>query len=213
MAKKRYSPKVKFQVVLEGIARRHPGYGYRRTTPELRERTGRRINHKVAQTLRRAWGLPLIRCTRTPKPSGIRRVITAAGNRINLVAGRQDIRPMEVAYTDFTLRAHRMDVGAAPIHHDQDPVFTSYAWTARLLVKDQVRVSYAQGGAQDNTEMEAFNSRFKTENRSLLLDAQSLTELKQLVAERMVYYNNIRRHSSIGYRAPSQYIATLQPWT
>jgi putative transposase len=68
------------------------------------------------------------------------------------------------------------------------------------------------GGGQDHTGMEAFNSRFKTENRSLLLDAQSLTELKQLVAERMVYYNNVRRYSSIGYRAPSQFIATLQPW-
>jgi transposase InsO family protein len=246
---------------LEAIARRHPEYGYRRTTPELRERTGRRINRKVVQRLHQAWGLPLIRGTRTPKPSGIRRAIMAAGNRINLVAGRQEIRPMEVAYTDFTeliyaggrrkaylipildhtskvvlgwavgeravtslaleaweqakhsLRARRMDVSAVTIHHDQDPVFTSYAWTARLLLKDQAHVSYALGGAQDNTEMEAFNSRFKTENRSLLLDAQSLTELKQLVAKRMVYYNNVRRHSSIGYRAPSQYIATLQPWT
>ncbi|MBM3120879.1 MAG: IS3 family transposase [Chloroflexi bacterium] len=246
---------------LEAIARRHPEYGYRRTTPELRERTGRRINRKVVQRLHRAWGLPLIRGTRTPKPSGIRRAITAAGNRINLVAGRQEIRPMEVAYTDFTeliyaggrrkaylipivdhaskialgwavgdravtslaleaweqakrgLRARRMHVSTVTIHHDQDPVFTSYAWTARLLLKDQAHVSYALNGAQDNTEMEAFNSRFKTENRSLVLDARSLTELKQLVAERMVYYNNVRRHSSIGYRAPSQYIATLQPWT
>ena len=220
-----------------------------------------RINRKVVQRLHRAWGLPLIRGARTPKPSGIRRAITAAGNRINLVAGRQEIRPLEVAYTDFTeliyaggrrkaylipildhtskvvlgwavgeravtslaleaweqarhsLRARHVDVGAVTIHHDQDPVFTSYAWTARLLLKDQVRVSYALGGAQDNTEMEAFNSRFKTENRSLMLDVQSLTELKQLVGVRMLYYNNVRRHSSIGYRAPSQFIATLQPWS
>jgi putative transposase len=99
------------------------------------------------------------------------------------------------------------------IHHDQDQAFTNYARTARLLLKDQSHVSYALGGAQDNTEMEAFNSRFKTENRSLLLDVQSLTELKQLVAERIVYYNNVRRHSLIGYRAPSQFVATLQPWT
>jgi hypothetical protein len=112
-----------------------------------------------------------------------------------------------------SLRARRMDVGGLTIHHDQDPVFTSYAWTARLLLKDQAYVSYALNGAQDNTEMEAFNSRFKTENRSLLLDAQSVSELTQLVAERMVHYNNVRRQSSIGYRAPSQYIATLQPWT
>ena len=255
---------------LEAIARRHPEYGYRRTTPELRETTGRRINRKVVQRLHQAWGLPLIRGTRMPKPSGIRRAITAAGNRINLVSGRQAIRPLEVAYTDFTellyaggrrkaylipildhtskvvlgwavgeravtslaleaweqakhgLRARRMDVSAVTIHHDQDPVFTSYAWTAKLLLKDQVRVSYALGGAQDNTEMEAFNSRFtpalaggarETENRSLLLDAKSLRELKALVAERIAYYNNVRRHSSIGYRAPSQFIATLQPWS
>ena len=255
---------------LEAIARRHPEYGYRRTTPELRERTGRRINRKVVQRLHRAWGLPLIRGTRMPKPSGIRRAITAAGTRINLVAGRQEIRPLEVAYTDFTellyaggrrkaylipildhtskvvlgwavgeravtslaleaweqakhgLRARRMDVSAVTIHHDQDPVFTSYAWTARLLLKDQARVSYALGGAQDNTEMEAFNSRFtpalaggarETENRSLLLDAKSLRQLKALIAERIAYYNNVRRHSSIGYRAPSQFIATLQPWS
>jgi putative transposase len=101
-------------------------------------------------------------------------------------------------------------------------VFTSYAWTARLLLKDQVHVSYTLGCAQDNTGMEAFNSRFtpalaggarETENRSLLLDVPSLGQLKALVAERIEYYNNVRRHSSIGYRAPSQFIATLQPWS
>ena len=75
-------------------------------------------------------------------------------------------------------------------------------------------MSHTLGGAQDNTEMEALNSRFKTENGSLLLDVRrSLTELKQLVAERMVYYNNVRWQTSIGYRVPSQFIATLQPWT
>ena len=29
---------------LEAIAREHPGYGYRRTTPELSERLGRPVN-------------------------------------------------------------------------------------------------------------------------------------------------------------------------
>jgi len=106
-----------------------------------------------------------------------------------------------------------MDFGPVTIDHDPDPLFTRYARTARLLLKDQVRVSYALRGAQDNTEMEASNSRFKTEVQSLLLDVQSLTELKQLVGARMLYHNNVRRHSSIGYRAPSQFIATLQPWT
>ncbi|MGB5931616.1 MAG: IS3 family transposase, partial [Anaerolineae bacterium] len=36
---------------LETIAREHPEYGYRRTTAELREAYGYRINHKVVQRL------------------------------------------------------------------------------------------------------------------------------------------------------------------
>ena len=112
-----------------------------------------------------------------------------------------------------TLRAQGVNMAKVIVHHDQDPVFTGYGWTWRLLLQDKVRVSYALNGAKDNPEMEAFNSRFKTENRSLLLDAQTLQELQALVAERMDYYNRQRRHSSIGYRAPMTYIASLQPWT
>ena len=76
--------------------------GYRRTTVELREVYGHRINHKVVQKLHQAWDLPLMRTIKPPKPSGIRRVITAAGGRAYLVAGRGGIRPFEVAYADFT---------------------------------------------------------------------------------------------------------------
>ena len=73
-------------------------------------------------------------------------------------------------------------------------------------------MAYALNGARDNPEMEGFNSRFKTENRSLFLDARTLHELEAVVAERMAYYNRERRHSSIGYRAPASYLATLRPW-
>lgn len=81
-----------------------------------------------------------------------------------------------------------------------------------MLLKDEVQVSFALNGARDNPEMEGFNSRFKNENRSLFLDAQTLDELKAVVAERMGYYNRERRHSSIGYRAPATFVATLRPW-
>ena len=245
---------------LETIARRHPEYGYRRTTVELGETYGQRVNHKVVQRLHRLWDLPLIRGTRPPKPSGIRQVITAAGDRINLVMGKETIRPFEVAHADFTelvyanghrkaklipiidhttklvlgwavgehavtqlalaawkrasrsLQRHGVALEQVIAHHDQDPVFTGYAWTSRLLLEDHVSVSYALNGARDNPEMEAFNSRFKTENRSLFLDAQTLTQLVAVVGRRMNYYNHDRRHSSIGYQPPARYIATLQPW-
>ncbi len=94
------------------------------------------------------------------------------------------------------------------MHHDQDPVFTGYAWTGQLLAHG-VRISYALRGAHDNPEMESFIGRFKVENRSLLLDAGSLDELKAVVEARIWYYNQERRHSSLGNRAPLAFIEDL----
>ena len=58
------------------------------------------------------------------------------------------------------------------VHQDRGSVFTGYAWTGRLLGAG-VRLSYALGGPKDNPEMESFFRRFKVENRSLLLGAES----------------------------------------
>ena len=87
---------------LEAIVRRHPEYGYRRTTVELREAHGHLINRKMVQRLPRMWDLSLIRGTLPPKPSGIRRAIAAAGDWINLLTGKEMFRPFEVTYADFT---------------------------------------------------------------------------------------------------------------
>jgi putative transposase len=96
------------------------------------------------------------------------------------------------------------------IHHDQDSIYTGYRWTAQLLLEDHVQLSYALNGAKDNPEMESFNSHFKTENRSLFLDAQSVDELRNIVAQRMDYYNTERRHSSLDYEAPLSYIQRMR---
>ena len=96
------------------------------------------------------------------------------------------------------------------IHHDRDPVFTGYGWTAQILLEDGLRLSYALRGAKDNPEMEGFISRFKEENRSLLLNAQTLRELQEVVAERMNYYNTERRHSRTDYLAPLTHLETLR---
>lgn len=240
--------------VLEAIAREHPEYGYRRSTPELNERLGQVINHKVVQRLNQRWELNLIRNTRPPQPSRLRRVITQAGDRANLVAQLASIDVFEVVYTDFTellytsgrRKAHLMplldhvsklvvgwavgqqantslaleawtqakttfrqlgvDYTGLIVHHDQDAVYTGYAWTGQLLLKDEVRLSYALQGAKDNPEMESFNGRFKTENQSLFLEAQTLAQLQELVADRITYYNIHRRHSSLGYISPLAFI-------
>lgn len=95
------------------------------------------------------------------------------------------------------------------MHHDQDPVYTSYAWTGWLLLGDQLQLSYSLDGARGNTEMESFISRFKNENRSLLLDAPAIEVLEQVVNMRMRYYNEVRCHSVLNNKPPWQF---LQRW-
>lgn len=236
--------------LLEEIARQHPEYGYRRTTTELHENYRQHVNHKVVQRLHKVWGLALLRTTRAPRPSGIRQIIVAAGDRVNLLAQLEEIEPLDVLHTDFTelryaggtqkaylmpivghaskvtfgwavgesanrtlalaawARArealHRLGIDPQGIimHHDQDSVYTSYAWTGRLLLRDHLQLSYTLDGARGNTEMEAFISRFKDENRSLLLDALTIEQLEQIVNERMCYYNEVRRHSVLNNQPP-----------
>jgi len=88
--------------LLEKIARRHPEYGYRRTTKELRNTYRKIINHKVVQRLHRLWELALLRTTRAPRPSAIRQIIKEANGRANLSADLETIALFQVAYTDFT---------------------------------------------------------------------------------------------------------------
>jgi len=96
------------------------------------------------------------------------------------------------------------------VHHDRDSVYTGYGWTGQLMLRDHARLSYALGGCGDNPEMESFHSRFKNENRSLLLDAASLAELERIVGQRIAYYNRRRRHSALGNQAPLAYLAGLK---
>jgi putative transposase len=105
-----------------------------------------------------------------------------------------------------TLQELNISFAGMIMHHDRDPVYTGYGWTSQLLLKDELRLSYALRGAKDNPEMESFNGRFKTEGHSLFLEAQSLDELVAVVDDRMCYYNTERRHSSIGYVPPLTYI-------
>lgn len=96
------------------------------------------------------------------------------------------------------------------VHHDQDSVYTGFAWTHQLLLVDGIRLSYALNGARDNPEMESFIGRFKTENASLLIEAACLPDLQTVVGEQMHYYKTRRRHSSLGYQSPLRYLNRTQ---
>ena len=92
------------------------------------------------------------------------------------------------------------------VHHDQDGVYTGQKWLSQLLLRDKVRVSYTLNGARGNTAMESFNGHFKAENDSILWEQKDLMGVIQVVERGMLYYNNVRRHASLGNLAPSRYL-------
>jgi len=92
------------------------------------------------------------------------------------------------------------------VHQDQDAVFTSYAWLRRLLIESEALVSYSERGAKDNPWIESFWSHFKGENASLLSEAATVDELREVIDGQMGYYNERRRHSSVGYQSPTEYL-------
>lgn len=90
------------------------------------------------------------------------------------------------------------------VHHDKDSVYTSYRWLERLLLEEGVRVSYAQRGARDNPWIESFWGRFETENGELIVQAETLMEVRMIVGNQLEYYNRKRRHSGLDYRRPCE---------
>jgi len=92
------------------------------------------------------------------------------------------------------------------IHHDQDTVYTGYRWLRAVLITHRARISFSENGAKGNTSMESFNGHFKGENKSLFHDAANVWELERIIDQQMISYNGRRRHATLGYTAPIDYI-------
>jgi len=84
------------------------------------------------------------------------------------------------------------------VHHDQDTVYTAHEGLRQVRLLDKVRISYALNGAKHNPEMESFNGHFKAKNSSRLWDLRDLPGVIRFVQSRLLYYNDIRRHASLG---------------
>lgn len=121
-----------------------------------------------------------------------------ARNRCVALEALDDLR------TNISSLGHRL--WGVVIHHDKDSVYTSYRWLEEVLLKDRARVSYAQRGARDNPWIESFWGRFATENGELILEAETLEEVKEIVVKQLEYYNCKRRHSALDYRRPYEVV-------
>jgi len=111
------------------------------------------------------------------------------------------------AMTKQTLEEHGVSIEGMIVHQDRGSAFISYGWTGQLLLEDKVHVSYSLDGAKGNTYMESFFGRFKGENEDLFNAAETYGDLILVVAERMAFYSQERRHSSLGYISPSHYLS------
>ncbi len=105
-----------------------------------------------------------------------------------------------------------MDISYAGmiLHHDQDSVFTGSQWVQEVLMKNKIRLSYTENGAMDNPAMESFNSHFKCPNKSLFLGANNFSELKEIIKERVIYWNKKRRHSILDNKKPLEYVMEMR---
>lgn len=91
-------------------------------------------------------------------------------------------------------------------HQDQGSVYTGYDYVGELI-KDGVKVSYSRVATpSDNPGMESFFGRLKDEWADVFAAAQSESEVIELINRALLYYNQKRRHSSIDYFAPDDFI-------
>ena len=92
------------------------------------------------------------------------------------------------------------------VHQDRGSVYTSDAYV-RAVSSLGFSLSYSRRGEPgDNAVNEAFFSRLKVEWADAFYEARTFEELQRMVDRAIVYYNEGRYHSSLGYRTPLAFV-------
>lgn len=79
----------------------YPCYGWRKLTAEVRDRTGRKINHKRVRRVLADQQLQLRRSVSAPPPSPVEQIVQAHRGELNRLSGRR-FGPFELLSGDFT---------------------------------------------------------------------------------------------------------------
>jgi putative transposase len=91
------------------------------------------------------------------------------------------------------------------VHSDHGPQFTSWAFSARVREAGLVQSFGSIGDAFDNAVVESFWARMQTEllnRRKWRTRVELSTEIFDWIE---VFYNRVRRHSSIGMQSPMRF--------
>jgi len=224
---------------MHAVVRRHPRYGYRMVWAKLRQegwrvnkkrvyRLWRREGFKVAckRRKKRHLGTSANGCVRRSaegkndvwawdfihdrdeagRPLKWLSVVDEFTRECLVLEVERHLTAADVV----ALVSEVMAIRGVPRHirSDNGPEFIAQA-LRRFLAAAQVQTLYIEPGAPwENGYAESFHSRLRDE----LLDAEIFTGLrdaKALAAGWRNEYNHRRPHSSLGYRTPAAYAATL----
>lgn len=90
------------------------------------------------------------------------------------------------------------------LHQDRGSQYTSHEYVKTAL--KWTRLSYSNPGTPThNPGQESFFGRFKTDWKSEISEIETFDELEKFVQSKIKYYNEERRHTSIGLISPCKY--------
>jgi putative transposase len=107
-----------------------------------------------------------------------------------------------LAMTRITIRSLIGRLATKPLYHqDRGTQYTSHAYVQAILVNGVI--SYSNPGTPThNPGQESFFGRFKDEWKGEIAEIETFEKLEKFVRDKINYYNNERRHTSIGLIAP-----------
>ena len=241
----------KFRNYVESVIEENSSYGIRRIKHELFNKYGLVIGRDVLGKLLKLWGLNLKRNVRKNKPSIIERILTAIGDRVNLLKRVNLTAPLQAISSDITelnfkggkayfcvhkdvygqqvygwalglnmktelvIKSFNMAIKNISMlakiswkiifHQDQGSQYTSYEYVESVNKSDHI-ISYSQKGTPtDNPGQESFFGRFKSECEGEISEIETFEELERFVESKIIYYNERRLHTSIGYTMPVKF--------
>jgi len=90
------------------------------------------------------------------------------------------------------------------LHQDRGSQYTSHEYVRAAL--NWTRLSYSNPGTPThNPGQESFFGRFKTDWKSEICEIDTFDDLEKFVQSKIKYYNEERRHTSIGLTSPWNY--------
>ena len=218
---------------IRDLAARHKRYGYRRVTALLR-REGSAVNHKRVHRLWKAEGLQVRRKPRRRRRAGPKGEVLKRSEYPNHVwtydfmedrterGGKLRILTVLDEYTreSVAIRVERsipaekvidtlewlfMTRGAPEhIRSDNGPELTANAIQAWLARNECETIYISPGSPWENPFIESFNGSFRDECLNMELFA-NIREAREIVETWRCDYNDLRPHSSLGYKTPSEF--------